>query len=61
MEFALETANRIYYRSEQLEISSAVTRTEHYPAHTTAFQLMPLKRRLKAALRCRYRRDDRLQ
>jgi hypothetical protein len=32
MEFALETANRMYYQSEQLEISSAVTRTEHYPA-----------------------------
>jgi AraC-like DNA-binding protein len=41
MEFALEMANRIYYQSEQLEISSAVTRTEHYPAHfhTNQFQL----------------------
>ena len=41
MEFALETANRIYYQSDQLEISSAVTQTEHYPAHdhTNQFQL----------------------
>lgn len=33
MEFALEAADRIYYQSDQLEISSAVTRTEHYPTH----------------------------
>jgi AraC-like DNA-binding protein len=33
MAFALETANRIYYQSHQLELSSAVTQTEHYPAH----------------------------
>jgi AraC-like DNA-binding protein len=33
MDLALETANRIYYQSDHLEISSAVTRTEHYPAH----------------------------
>ena len=41
MEFALETANRISYQSEPLEISSAVTRTEYYPAHfhTNPFQL----------------------
>ncbi len=41
MKFALETANRIYHQSEQLEISCAVTQTEHYPAHahTDQFQL----------------------
>lgn len=33
MEFALETANRIYYQSDVLEISSALTQTEDYPAH----------------------------
>lgn len=33
MACALATANRIYYQSHQLEISSAVTQTEHYPAH----------------------------
>lgn len=38
MEFALEAADRIYYQSDQLEISSAVTRTEHYPAHYHADQ-----------------------
>ena len=41
MEFALDAANRIYYQSDHLEISSAVTQTEHYPAHyhTNQFQL----------------------
>ena len=38
MEFALETANRIYYQSDELEISSAVTQAEHYPAHAHADQ-----------------------
>lgn len=33
MELALETTSCIYYQSDQLEISSAVTQTEHYPAH----------------------------
>ncbi len=41
MEFALETASRIYHQSDQLELSSALTQTEHYPAHvhTDQFQL----------------------
>src|SRR5688572_4689476 len=38
MEFALETASRIYYQSDALEISSAVTQIEHYPAHVHADQ-----------------------
>ncbi|ETX05780.1 MAG: hypothetical protein ETSY2_20955 [Candidatus Entotheonella gemina] len=38
MEFALETANRIYHQSDDLEISSALTKAEHYPAHAHADQ-----------------------
>lgn len=41
MEFTPATAGRIYYQTEQLEISSALTQAEHYPAHahTHQFQL----------------------
>jgi len=41
MEFALDAVDRIYYQSDQLEISSAVTQTEYYPTHyhTNQFQL----------------------
>lgn len=41
MEFALEIASRIYHQSDDLEISSALTQAEHYPAHahTNQFQL----------------------
>jgi AraC-like DNA-binding protein len=33
MQFGLAAIDRIFYQSEQLEISSAVARTEHYPVH----------------------------
>jgi hypothetical protein len=33
MDLVVETANRIYYQSDHLELSSALTRTEHYPVH----------------------------
>ncbi len=41
MEFTLETTSRIYHHSDELEISSALTQTEHYPthAHPEQFQL----------------------
>ncbi len=38
MDVTLEAADRIYYQSEQVEISSAFTRTEHYPAHAHPHQ-----------------------
>jgi AraC-like DNA-binding protein len=33
MQFGLAAIDRVFYQSEQLEISSAVARTEHYPVH----------------------------
>ena len=38
MKCALETTNRIYYQSNELEISSAFTQAERYPAHAHAEQ-----------------------
>ncbi len=41
MSLTLPATNCIYYQSDDLEISTAVTRTEHYPVHDhpTQFQL----------------------
>lgn len=41
MSLTLPATNRIYYQSDELEISTAVARTEDYPAHDhpTQFQL----------------------
>ena len=41
MESTLEAVDRIYYQSDQLELSSSVTQSEHYPVHChpTQFQL----------------------
>src|ERR1044071_412824 len=33
MQFELAAIDRMFYQSEQLEISSAVARTEYYPVH----------------------------
>ncbi|MGQ4807145.1 HTH-type transcriptional activator RhaR [Candidatus Entotheonellaceae bacterium PAL068K] len=38
MDFALPAADCIFYQSSQLEISSSLVRTEHYPAHVHADQ-----------------------
>ena len=38
MDLVVETADRIYYQSDHLELSSSVARTEHYPVHRHPIQ-----------------------
>jgi AraC-like DNA-binding protein len=38
MDLAVETADRIYYQSDHLELSSSVAQTEHYPVHRHPLQ-----------------------
>jgi AraC-like DNA-binding protein len=46
MDLVVETADRIYYQSDHLELSSSVARTEHYPVHCH-----PLQFQLEVVLR----------
>jgi AraC-like DNA-binding protein len=46
MDVVVETADRIYYQSDHLELSSSVARTEHYPVHRH-----PLQFQLEVVLR----------
>jgi len=46
MDLVVETADRIYYQSDHLELSSSVARTEHYPVHRH-----PLQFQLEVVLR----------
>ena len=38
MDLVVETADRIYYQSDHLELSSSVARMEHYPVHRHPLQ-----------------------